>query len=309
MDELTGISGCSGIGGIDLGFKRAGRFRTVCYIEHDEFCQADLLEAMREGSLDTAPIWTDFRTFDGRPWRGRVDWFAAGIPCQPHSQAGKRLREQDPRNLWPDMARIIKQVRPWIVVVENVEGLYQGKTPYGPTVAAELRAMGYVVLLRYSSAAEAGAAHERMRTFTIGILPNAQHHGRGRPRSALPQGCDADAELPPQPAGMLPHAASDRCGATGQEGEVASHPLGSGPAVPDASGRGCEERHGLQARSGPTQPAGGWAAEPPLCRMADGLSSDLDRGLWRQRIKALGNAVVPDVAFEVAQEILKIIEG
>src|SRR5581483_3896314 len=103
---------CAGIGGISLGLQRTGRIRTVCYVEKDDYRSQVLIQRMRDGWLDDAPIWDDVTTFNGEPWCGRVDIISAGFPCQPFSTAGKQLAEQDKRHLWPDICRIIRQVRP-----------------------------------------------------------------------------------------------------------------------------------------------------------------------------------------------------
>ncbi len=123
MEILNELALCAGIGGISLGFKRARLARTVCHVEWDQFCARVLQSRMADGRLDDAPIWDDVRTFDGKPWRGRVDVLSAGFPCQPFSQAGEQRGTADERHLWPDVIRIIREVGPGVVVLENVAGL------------------------------------------------------------------------------------------------------------------------------------------------------------------------------------------
>ena len=83
---------CAGAGGLDLGLRMAEpAARTVLYVEHEATACLQLVARMEDGSLDPAPLWTDLRTLDGRQWRGVVDCLIGGIPCQPHSVAGKRL--------------------------------------------------------------------------------------------------------------------------------------------------------------------------------------------------------------------------
>src|SRR3990167_2384765 len=100
--------------------------RTVCYIEREVFCVAVLVEKMRNKQLDDAPVWSDLTTFDGKPWRGVVDCIIAGFPCPPVSVAGKQLGASDERWLWPELKRIIGEVRPSFVFLENVPGLLSG---------------------------------------------------------------------------------------------------------------------------------------------------------------------------------------
>ena len=114
----------SGYGGFGLGLRLAGiQTRTVCYVEWDKYCQQVIRQRQIDGFLDDAPIWDDIKSFDGRPWRGTVDILSAGFPCQPYSNAGLQKRENDPRNLWPDTLRTIREVGPRLVILENVPGL------------------------------------------------------------------------------------------------------------------------------------------------------------------------------------------
>lgn len=310
MYEYTTISGCTCIGGLDLGFHWTRRFRNIAYIENDPARIAMLLAAMREGHLDTAPIWNDFTTFDGRGLRGKVDVFHAGIPCQGHSVAGKRLKGKDSRNLWPDGKRIIAEVVPRVVVIENVEGLYAGPDPYGPTVAAELESMGYVVLVRFTSAAEVGASHERMRTFTIGFLADADRLGSGVLEQQAKEESQGSSQLAPHRCREdISDTESDRWNAARRQSEYAGDALTRGQDVPNAEGWRREESEQLSPGQRSALLASPWETEPPMGRTIDGLSSDMERGLWGERIRALGNAVVPQVAYEVAKDILKVLEG
>ena len=161
----------SGYGGFALGLRLAGLdATTVCYVEWDKYCQKVIQQRQRDGLLDDAPIWDDIKSFDGRPWRGCVDLLVAGFPCQPHSVAGKRAGADDDRNLWPDTLRIISEVGPGIVLLENVPGILVsdgGRPPYGGTVVGELASIGYDAEWRIVSASEAGAPHLRKRWWLV----------------------------------------------------------------------------------------------------------------------------------------------
>lgn len=109
-DSLNILSICTGGAGLDLGLELAVQgARTVCMVEREAFAVAQLVSAMEACLLASAPIWSDARTFNGRQWRGAVDGLIGGIPCQPHSLAGKRLAEEDERDLWSTARRIIVQ--------------------------------------------------------------------------------------------------------------------------------------------------------------------------------------------------------
>jgi DNA (cytosine-5)-methyltransferase 1 len=129
---------------------------------------------MEEGRLHPAPIWSNVRTFDGKPWRGVVDWIAGGFPCQPFSVAGKRRGEEDPRHLWPEFVRIIGEVRPRLVFLENVPGVVKLG---GASIASDLADLGYRFAWTTLRASDVGAPHHRRRWFCV-----ADAYGEGEPR-------------------------------------------------------------------------------------------------------------------------------
>ena len=161
------LSLCSGAGGLDLGLQIAMPcVRTIGLVERDAFAAAILVARMYDRSLDDAPIWDDVASFDGRPWRGAVDIVTAGYPCQPFSVAGKRRGADDPRHLWPHVARIIGEVEPSFVFLENVA--HHLRLGF-PEVASGLVGMGYRLAAGLFTAAEVGAPHKRERLFILAI--------------------------------------------------------------------------------------------------------------------------------------------
>ena len=170
----TSINLFSGYGGFDLALRLAGiESRTVCYVEWDKYCQSILEARIRDGVLDDAPIWDDVREFDGTPWRGRVDIITASPPCQPYSVAGKRQGSKDDagRNLFPDTLRIIGEIRPGTVYLENVPGVQSKPRDERPVYASEvvghLASLGYDCRWNITSAADAGANHSRKRWWLV----------------------------------------------------------------------------------------------------------------------------------------------
>ncbi|GAB6127291.1 DNA cytosine methyltransferase [Humidesulfovibrio idahonensis] len=163
--SLYGLALCAGAGGLELGLHIAAPgYRTVCYVERDAHAASTLVARMEDQTLDQAPLWSDVRAFDGRPWRGSVDILTAGYPCQPFSLAGRQLGQADPRHLWPDVARIVDEVRPEWVFCENVIGhLHLGFD----VVARDLEGLGYRVAAGVFSAREVGAGHFRRRLFIL----------------------------------------------------------------------------------------------------------------------------------------------
>jgi DNA (cytosine-5)-methyltransferase 1 len=159
------LSICSGGGGLDLGVRLACRNSyTQCYVEIEAYACEILASRMEEGALCEAPVWSNIKTFDGKPWRGKVDCIIGGYPCQPWSYAGQRKGKDDPRHLWPHIARIIREVEPGYCFFENVAGhLSLGFDD----VSAELREMGYEIEAGLFSASEVGASHIRKRLFVL----------------------------------------------------------------------------------------------------------------------------------------------
>ena len=164
---LNAISICSGYGGIELGLREIIDVRTICYVEIELPTATILATRMEEGHLDKAPIWSNLKSFSTEEWRGKVDILTGGFPCQPFSVAGTKLGEDDPRNLWPDTARLIRGLGVPIVFLENVPGILRY---YYDTIRPELREMGYEVTEGLFSAAETGAPHKRQRIFILAYL-------------------------------------------------------------------------------------------------------------------------------------------
>ena len=99
--EYKLLSLCTGYGGIELGLELAGfKHRTIAFLEIEAFCCANLVKAMENGAIRPAPIWTDLKTFDAKPFCGLVDIIVGGYPCQPFSAAGTRSGVEDPDRLY-----------------------------------------------------------------------------------------------------------------------------------------------------------------------------------------------------------------
>ena len=170
MDLLTNLSLFSGAGGLDLGAKLVGGFRTVAYVEYDRYAQGVLMSRMRSGELDDAPIFEDVRTFDGRRIRGSVDVISGGFPCQDISVAGNRagIVEGNRSGLWHQFARLIRETRPRFVLAENVGGLLSIDNVGGfGTVLRDLASLGYDAEWFVFSAADVGAPHKRERVWIV----------------------------------------------------------------------------------------------------------------------------------------------
>ncbi len=154
----------AGAGGGILGGKLLG-WRTVCAVEWNEHARKVLAARQDDGHLDPFPIWDDVQTFDGTPWRGRVDIVTGGFPCQDISSAGKGAGIEGERSgMWKHMARIVGQVVPRFVFVEN-SPLLVGRGL--AMVLGDLAAMGYDARWGVLGAHHVGSPHQRERVWVL----------------------------------------------------------------------------------------------------------------------------------------------
>ena len=161
MNELALFAGAGGgiLGGQLLGW------RTVCAVERDAYAAAILAQRQNDGLLDLFPIWSDITTFDGRPWRSIVDIVSGGFPCQEISVAGSGEGIDGARSgLWNEQKRVVREVRPLIVWVENSPAL----TLRGlGRVLGDLAEMGYDAEWGVLGASDVGAPHKRERIWIL----------------------------------------------------------------------------------------------------------------------------------------------
>ena len=175
MVDFTGADGglrelalFAGAGGGILGGKLLG-WRTVCAVERDAYAAQVLAQRQNDGCLEPFPIWSDVCSFDGRPWAGLVDVVSGGFPCQDISSAGKGKGLDGERSgLWREMARIVGEVRPRFVFVENSPML----TLRGlGAVLGDLAAMGFDAEWGCIGASAVGAPHKRERLWIVATHP------------------------------------------------------------------------------------------------------------------------------------------
>jgi DNA (cytosine-5)-methyltransferase 1 len=181
---ITHLSLCTGYEGIGLGLRRVlPDVREIAYVEIEAFAIANLANKIEKGWLDKAPIYTNLKTFPYERFRGRVDILSGGFPCQPFSVAGNKKATEDPRHLFPYIAKGIRECEPRIVFLENVEGIISSKTHEGQSVLqyvlGGLEEMGYRAEAGIFSASEVGAPHQRKRVFILGISNSEIERWRG----------------------------------------------------------------------------------------------------------------------------------
>ncbi len=295
-NEPTVGSLFSGIGGLDLGLERAG-WEVKWQVEVDEWCRKILTKHWPD-----VPKYGDVRELSGDDLEP-VDLIAGGPPCQPVSVAGRRKAQADPRWLWPEFLRIVSEVRPRLVLVENVPGLlHRGMAG----VIGDLSACGYDAEWGCLSAADVGAPHLRQRVFIVGTQqsgPMADPSGRRRPQDNLQAGRDAAG------GGGEVVAHTDRGGRFGRPGffrQGRRTESEDGGAVADPTGRSGQPSS-TQSNVGQLQEeilrSGGhthdWTVEPDVGRVAHGVPARVDR------LRGLGNAVVPQVAEWIGERLIE----
>jgi DNA (cytosine-5)-methyltransferase 1 len=318
LRELALFAGAGGgiLGGHLLGWQ------TVCAVECDPYAASVLVARQNEGILPPFPIWDDVQTFDGRPWRGIVDVVSGGFPCTDISAAGKGAGiTGEQSGLWSEMARIVCEVRPRYVFVENSPVL----TSRGlDRVLGDLAALGFDARWGVLGAADLGAPHQRDRIWIVAysngeweLQPQGlEQNQRGwisdgseqmayptsEQRRGKPQQPErAGQTTPDQPCRCSDAMAdSNSCGQSGQQRKAETRETGAISGCCLQMGNSDSER--LQTARSQSAGTNGehsgrsfvapswWVTEPDVGRVAHGVAARVDR------LKAIGNGQVPAVA-------------
>lgn len=296
----------SGIGGFDLAAEWMG-WENKFHCEWNEFGQKVLKYYWPESEL-----FTDITKSDFTKYADKIDVLTGGFPCQPYSMAGKRLGKEDDRHLWPEMLRVIREVKPRWVVGENVLGLvnWNGGLVFHE-VQTDLEAEGYEVFPYVLNAASIGAPHKRDRVWFVAHTNNKggstrfgqvqKKDGEISERNNDAKSCysgggvDSDTEL------NKIHAENSIVKYTDSiRQKWGMHKNESETTI----------RQQLNKRNACSYGATSWQNFPtvsPICNGDDGLSDRLDSitfSKWRKEsIKAGGNAIVPQVVYQIFKTI------
>jgi len=280
--ELNGLALCAGFGGLEGGLERSlPEYRTVCYVEGEAYPAAVIAQKMEKGTVRKAPIWSNVITFDGKPWRGKVDIISGGFPCQPHSNAGKLLAKEDPRNLWPQIVRIAREVRPRFMFLENVANI---NNTYGKEIVADLAQMGFDAAWCVVRASDVGAPHRRARWF---LLASNSHNSPELIKSIY-ESLKGASELEE----LVYDTDSERVGFSTQQPNTPTRQLNLEGSchVANSDHRHNNKEEKICARRNPIIFGDWWKVEPTVGRMVDGVAH------WSHRIRGCGNGVVPQQA-------------
>jgi DNA (cytosine-5)-methyltransferase 1 len=285
----------SGIGGFDLAAEWMG-WENVFHCEWNAFGQRVL-----KHYWPNAESFNDITKTDFTKYYGTVDIISGGFPCQPYSSAGKRLGKEDERHLWPEMCRAIREISPNFVVGENVRGLtnWNGGLVF-EEVCAELESYGYQVAPVIIPACGVGAPHRRERVWFVAYSDSNAR--RCRPSESGREERQTSSNGKPE--------IYTRTHTNGKEGDVTDTDSNGFQKTGESTELGRRGFSKYYAQN--DQP--NWQnfpTQPPVCGGDDGLSYELDGitfSKWRdESIKAYGNAIVPQVAYEIFKAITKTI--
>ena len=320
--ELTHLSLFSGIGGLDLAAEWAG-FRTVGQCEW-----ADYPRAVLEKHWPDVPKWRDIRTLTKESFYEQtrlrtVDIISGGFPCQPFSTAGKRRGKEDDRYLWPEMLRVIRELRPAWIVGENVPGIVDLALD---TVLADLEKEGYEVQCFLIPACGVDAPHKRYR---VAIVAHTLDGSNIMRRNGELQDAETDGgsgidnrrgteivfsgqrwKDEPRAGGMANGIRTTVHKIDSDTQSVVREQRGAWTAL-DAEFTNCSSRERergavpepVRRIGGTYSPWENWPDEPNVGRVADGIPNRVDR------LRALGNAVVPQQFFPIFQAIAELERG
>jgi len=279
---LRHVDLCSGIGGFSLGFEWAGLSQPILFCDTEEWCRKILNKHWPD-----VPIANDVKELANDPTQiPDCDILTAGYPCQPFSLAGERKGTEDDRHIWPYIRQIVASKRPTWCVFENVYGhISMGLDQ----VLADLEAEGYATRTFIVPACGVNAPHRRDRVWIVGHTTDNGCIGRGETdgregQTHQPQQQPSVRGEPIRPSEDVAHTVSNRSEAglprqvAGEEG-VSEEPFDSRDRQRGWSAENC------------------WATEPDVGRVAHGIPRRVDR------LKGLGNAIVPQIAMQIGLSI------
>lgn len=318
----------SGIGGFDLAAQWMG-WDNIFQCEKDEWCRKVLAK-----NFPDTKRFDDIKQFDAKEYYGTIDIISGGFPCQPFSVAGQRKGKDDDRYLWEEMLRVVGEIAPSFIVGENVTGIIGLALD---TVLSDLEAQGYTTETFVIPACGKNAWHRRDRVWIVAysnsirwdneqkeggyLLHNREWNSETKEQSRREQQCGVS-----QSGNIFPDTTSSGTGmeeyrSSGQKrggtdkpeptilrqenGQIGAERINanSGEVFANTNDTGCkEQRKPVTDGTKLFAPkcSSWWEAEPGVGRVANGIPNRVDR------LKGLGNAIVPQVAYEIYKAIKTI---
>jgi DNA (cytosine-5)-methyltransferase 1 len=299
----------SGIGGFDLAAQWAG-WKNVAQVEKDEWCRKVLAK-----NFPSSKQYADIKDFNGKEYTNQIDIISGGFPCQPFSVAGKQKGKDDDRYLWKEMLRVNKEIKPTFIVGENVTGIIGLALD---TVLSDLEAQGYTTETFIIPACGKNAWHRRDRVWIVAytnrirwqneqeeneqLLHNGNRNGATKEQSRRKQQRGIS-----QPSSIFSNTKSKLSnerenGNDKEQRKIQLQTGGSNSLFTDTNNTGCKEQRERIAdgeKFFAPQCSSWWKTEPGMGRVVDGLPGRVDR------LKGLGNSIVPQIALEIFKAINK----
>ena len=280
----------SGLGGFSLGLEATGGFETVAFCDIEKFSRKVLKK-----HWPNVKQYKDIKELTYEQIKedtlAPIDIITGGYPCQPFSIAGSQRGEKDTRHLWPDMFRIVKECKPTWVIGENVSGHIKLGLD---TVLQDLESEGYTVRAFSISASSIGANHQRERVWIIAHsnMENTRQHGRRIESTWNTEsiGPRTSEETERSSDTNKINGSSERASLVGESSDANSQGL---------QGRRSEQQLRKDETKRPTSWDSWWESEPSVGRVANGIPHRVDR------LKGLGNSLVPAIPFIIGQSILE----
>ena len=313
----------SGIGGFSLGLESTGQFKTIAFVEKDEFCQKVLKK-----NFNNIPIESEVRNVKGD--RYAADIITGGFPCQPFSVAGKRKGTDDDRYLWDETIRVIRECKPRWFIGENVEGIINIQEGVVlRQVCDDLEKEGFEVQCLVIPASGIGAWHQRKRVWILAYSEyNGSHRSKGN--ETIKSSNEQEKRLSVRDDQDVPNSDSIRHRRWSSEGctnerwsflsrEQEGREMGSEAQRCDgddantnsegSQGHGVStnmetKQRQVSSKNSIEEQQTWWEAQSSLCRNVNGISYELDKDR-ANRIKSLGNSIVPLIARELGLAIIK----
>ena len=293
----------SGIGGFSLGLESTGYFETIAFVEKDKFCQQVLKKNFKD-----IPIESEVRDVKGE--RYAADIITGGFPCQPFSVAGKRRGTDDDRYLWDETIRIIRECKARWFIGENVEGIINIQDGMVlRQVQDDLEKEGFQVQCLVIPASSIGAWHQRKRVW---ILAYSKHNGshRSKGNETIESSNQSKEWLFIRDDQDVSNTNTGFSVRENEEVQARGDTINNGSKYVSNTN---EQRTQVQIKgkhtsiemSGSSSKKTWWQTQSSLCRVPNGLSYELDKDRTN-RIKSLGNSIVPLIARELGLAIMKV---
>ena len=275
----------SGIGGFSLGLESTGFFKTIAFVEKDKFCQKVL-----QKNFPNIPIEDEVRNVKGEKYR--ADVITGGFPCQPFSVAGKRRGTDDDRFLWDETIRIVSEQKPKWFIGENVEGIINIQDGMVfRQIHDDLESEGFEVQSLVIPASGVGAWHQRKRVWIVA------HSNSNRDRNEITGSNGEEKEIQKEHR-KIDSSSWKFIRATTNVGNSDLSSIKSSTLRQGETQFGGTNTSTLQCKKT------WWQTQSSLCGVPNGVSYELDKDR-ANRIKSLGNSIVPQIAREIGKAIME----